>query len=142
MLLGPLFAITVALNNGLEFLLAYVLYVVLTRLLLALVLFGYSRQVDFNYIWCLYANQVLNAIVKVYTIWRLPQQRWANRGDQRLDTSGGRILRSLRHAMAVYLTLLSVAALVLGALISTRSVATPSLTLVKVLNAEWRRPSP
>ena len=50
---------------GSQFLLAYAVYIAVTRMLLSMVLFTYARTVDLNFVWTLYANQLLNAIVKV-----------------------------------------------------------------------------
>jgi mannuronan synthase len=124
-LLGPLLAIAGAIKIGPAFLWAYLIYLALTRLTLALVLFAYSPRVDFNYIWCLYLNQLVNAAVKLYTLWRLPQQRWANRGNQSADTSTQGALLMMRRGMAAYLTTLSVAALVLVAVTWTGLVQAP-----------------
>ena len=55
-LLGPLLALAGAIKIGPAFLVAYVIYLALTRLALALVLFAYSPRVDMNYVWCLYLN--------------------------------------------------------------------------------------
>jgi mannuronan synthase len=124
-LLGPLLAITGALRIGLAFLAAYAIYVALTRLMLALVLFAYSPRIDMNYIWCLYLNQLVNAAVKLYTMWRLPQQKWANRGNQKSNAFAGGFVQSVRRGMAAYLTALSVASLLLIASLWTGLLTTP-----------------
>lgn len=124
-LLGPMIAIAGTAAYGLSFLTAYVLYVLLTRLALAVVLFAYSPRIDFNYVWCLYLNQLVNAGVKLYVLWRLPQQRWANRGNQSTGMAVAGYAARFRFAMAAYLTLLSVATLAAIALTLT-GLATPS----------------
>ena len=100
-----------ALKIGWSFLAAYAVYVVLTRLLVSLVLFSYSPRVDFNYVWCLYANQIVNATVKLYMLWRLPNQRWSNRGNQCKMQAARACWPPSRSAMAGYLTALSIGAL-------------------------------
>jgi mannuronan synthase len=135
MLLGPLLAVTGAIKLGWAFLVAYAVYVVLTRLLVSLVLFSYSPRVDLNYIWCLYANQIVNASVKLYMLWRLPNQRWANRGNQTQNSGGGRALQATRSAMAAYLTALSIGALVLMALLAVDVLPRPTWALISTLRA-------
>lgn len=124
-LLGPMIAIAGTMTFGLEFLAAYVLYVMLTRLVMAAVLFAYSPRVDLNYVWCLYLNQIVNAGVKLYVLWRLPQQRWANRGNQSVGIGGAGRPARLRFAMAAYLTALSLASLTAAAM-TVSGLAVPS----------------
>ena len=135
-LLGPLLAIAGMLKLGFAFLLVYLIYVVLTRLALAVVLFAYSPRVDLNYVWCLYLNQLVNAGVKLYTLWRLPQQRWANRGNQRAGQAGFGFVATLRRSMAAYLTVLSVAALGVMAISLTGLVRFPGWSVV-FLTSDW-----
>ena len=135
MLLGPLLALAAGIKLGWAVLAAYAIYVVLTRLLVSLVLFSYSPRVDFNYVWCLYANQIVNAGVKLYMLWRLPNQRWSNRGNQTQNAGGGRVLAATRSVMAAYLTVLSIAVLVLIALVAVDVLPRPSWALISTLRA-------
>ena len=139
MLLGPLCAVVGTVKLGPMFLLAYAVYVAMTRMVVAIVLFGYSHRVDLNYTWCLYANQLLNSIVKLYMIWRLPKQRWLNRGNQRSGAGSGGLLGAAREIMAGYLTGFSVLALLLFALLATGTMSAPSLTLIETVYAGWPR---
>jgi mannuronan synthase len=135
MLLGPLLALMAGVKLGWSFLAAYAVYVVLTRLLVSLVLFSYSPRVDFNYVWCLYANQIVNATVKLYMLWRLPNQRWSNRGNQSQNAGGTRLLALSRSVMAGYLTLLSIGALFLFAALATNVLPRPSWAFIETLRA-------
>ena len=126
MLFSPLLAAAGAMKLGAAFFISYVIYIAITRMLLSMVLFSYSRTVDINYVWILYTNQLVNAAVKVYMIWRLSKQKWANRGNQTSAQSGSQLVVRLRNGMAVYLTVLSVAALFLSVMIYTRLVELPS----------------
>ncbi len=135
-LLGPLLALAGMLKLGFGFLLVYLIYVVLTRLGLALVLFAYSPRVDLNYIWCLYLNQLVNAAVKLYTLWRLPQQHWANRGNQRAGQAELGFVSTMRRSMAGYLTALSIAALGLTAISMAGLVRFPGWGIV-FLTSDW-----
>ena len=137
-LLGPLLAIAGIMKLGLAFLPVYIVYVVLTRLMLALVLFAYSPRVDLNYVWCLYLNQLVNAAVKLYTLWRLPQQRWTNRGNQRADMASLGLKAQFRRSMARYLTTLSIVALGLMAMSLTGLVHLPGWGLVFLMSG-WVR---
>ena len=129
-LLGPLLAMAGTLQYGPPFLLVYILYVILTRMTLAIVLFAYSPRVDLNYVWCLYLNQLVNAGVKLYTLWRLPQQRWSNRGNQRAGAGTSGLTARFRRSMAAYLTVLSVAALGVTAVGMTGLIKFPGWGLV------------
>ena len=83
MLFSPMLAIAGAIKLGTPFLISYFVYIAITRGLLAMILFTYAHRVDLNFIWALYVNQLVNAVVKVYMLWRLAKQKWANRGNQK-----------------------------------------------------------
>ncbi len=100
MLFSPALAIAMTLKVGVSFLLAYFAFVAITRGLLSMVLFTYSRKIDLNYIWCLYANQILNAAVKVYMLSRLAKQKWSNRGNQKQGFSSNGLVELARTWMA------------------------------------------
>lgn len=126
MLFSPLLAVAGTLKVGIAFLAGYVIFIAITRMLLSLVLFGYASRVDLNFVWTLYANQLLNAVVKVYMMWRMAKQRWANRGNQKQGFSrGGRVLM-LREAMAQYLTALSFVSLFLVVALYSGLIEVPS----------------
>ena len=133
MLFSPVLAVAGGIKFGAGYLTAYVLYIAITRAILSMVLFSYSRVVDLNYIWCLYANQILNAVVKVYMMWRLAKQKWANRGNQKQGSSGDRALEAFRGAMAVYLTTLSAAFVFLCVMIYSDLIVVPSFDIVVAL---------
>jgi mannuronan synthase len=137
MLLGPLCALVGAIKLGPVFLIAYAVYVAITRMIVALVLFTFSRRIDLNYTWCLYANQLLNSVVKLYMIWRLPKQRWVNRGNQSAGAGGGTFINAVRGMMAGYLTGFSVLALLLFALLATGTLTTPGAGFVNAITADW-----
>jgi len=130
MLFSPFLAIAGSLKVGLSFLLAYVVFIAITRMLLSLVLFSYARRVDLAFIWTLYANQLLNAAVKVYMMWRLAKQKWANRGNQKQGMSGQGFIDQFREFMAAYLTWLSFAGLFLAVMIYSKLLEIPDYSLV------------
>jgi glycosyltransferase Alg8 len=133
MLLSPMVAIAGVIKVGWGFLGAYIIYIAITRMLLSMILFTYSRAVDLNYVWTLYVNQLLNAAVKVYMLWRLAKQRWANRGNQTQGFAGRDWSAMARDAMAVYLTLISFAGLFLVVAIYSELLPLPLVGLSTVL---------
>ncbi len=130
MLFSPLLAIAGAIKLGGGAFVAYIIYIAITRALLSLVLFSYARRVDLNYIWCLYANQILNAVVKIYMMWRLAKQKWSNRGNQKQGFSDDGVIEAFRGAMAIYLTVLSACGLFLVVMVFTELLVVPSFDTV------------
>jgi glycosyltransferase Alg8 len=133
MLFSPLLAMAAAMKLGGAYVIAYALYIAITRAIMSIALFSYSRRVDLNYIWCLYANQILNAVVKIYMMWRLARQKWSNRGDQKQGFSQGSALEVFRSTMAIYLTTLSAASIFLCVMIYSELLTVPSIDLVAAL---------
>ncbi|MGQ0672843.1 MAG: glycosyltransferase [Hyphomicrobium sp.] len=130
MLFSPVFAVAGTLKIGFGFLMSYVVYISVTRMLLSMVLFTYARRVDLNFVWTLYANQLLNAMVKVYMMWRLAKQKWTNRGNQKQGFAGPGGIAVFREVMATYLTTLSFAALFLAVMVYTKLLEVPSFGFV------------
>ncbi len=131
-LVSPLLAIAGAMKVGAVFLFSYLVYLAITRGLLSIVLWTYAREVDFAFIWTLAANQKLNAQVKVYMMWRLAKQKWANRGNQTAGFSGKDFLTIYRDAMAAYMTVLSFGSLFLAVMLYTGLLTIPSLGFLRV----------
>jgi len=125
MLISPLLAIAGTIKIGLPFLISYVIFIAVTRLLLSLVLFAYAPKVDLGYIWMLYANQIVNAVVKVYMSWRLAKQKWTNRGNQKQGMESLGWVAVARERMASYLTYLSFGSLFLIVMIYTKLLSIP-----------------
>jgi glycosyltransferase Alg8 len=87
MLISPTLAIlAVFLEPG--FLIGALLWVVLSRTVLALYLFRYARRADMTWPFLLYANQLLNAVVKAWLQFFLARQNWSNRGKQKAGEGG------------------------------------------------------
>ncbi|EBA18046.1 alginate synthesis-related protein [Roseobacter sp. SK209-2-6] len=59
-----------------------IIWVLFSRIVLCLFLFGYSRKADMSWPFILYLNQVINASVKIFMIFHLSKQKWSNRGNQ------------------------------------------------------------
>ena len=131
MLFSPMVAVAGMLKYGSPFFLAYVVYIATTRMMFCLVLFTYARRVDLHFVWTLYANQLLNAVVKVYMQWRLAKQKWTNRGNQKAGFTGGSGVAVFREVMAAYLTAVSFAGLFLAVMVYTKLLTIPSLGFVR-----------
>jgi glycosyltransferase Alg8 len=123
-LIGPIGALAAALFITPWALAVYLLWVLAVRLIASAVLFGYARRIDASFPLLLYVNQLLNASLKLFIWYRLPRQRWSNRGDQRAGAGSGASVRA-RNLMAGYLTHLSVTALAAGVLFYTRLLEWP-----------------
>lgn len=133
MLISPMIAVSGSIKHGASFILSYAVYIAVTRMSLSLVLFMYARRVDLNFVWTLYANQMLNAVVKIYMQWRLAKQKWANRGNQKAGFSGGGAMALFREGMAAYMTALSFVTLFLVVLIYTQLLTVPSWGYVRTM---------
>jgi glycosyltransferase Alg8 len=126
MLVSPVLAVSAAFLVGVEYLLSYVIFIAISRLMLSLVLCTYSRKVQLSYSWILYLNQVINASVKVYCIFRLSKQRWSNRGNQSAGMNGESFIETFRNWMASLCTTVAVALLFLSTVHYTNLVDIPS----------------
>ena len=133
MLVSPVLAVSAALLHSTAYLLAYVVFIAITRMLLSIFLYSYSRRVDLSYPLILYFNQLINASVKVYCLWRLAKQRWSNRGNQSADLDGGRALVVFRQVMAQYLTVFSVSVLFLAVCLYSGLLDLPTLSFTNSL---------
>lgn len=108
MLVSPVLAVLATVIVGPAYLLSYILFIAVSRMLLSLFLFSYSRRVIMSYPWILYFNQLINAAVKVYCIFRLSKQRWSNRGNQSAGLGAGSMVELARNSMANWCTALAV----------------------------------
>jgi len=133
MIFSPMLALAASLKFGVAFIVSYLVFVSITRMMLSLVLFGYARQVDMSFVWTLYVNQLVNAGVKIYMMWRLAKQKWTNRGNQKQGFSGHSLAATAREAMAAYMTLLSFAAMFLIVMLYTGLVEAPSWSFLRLM---------
>ncbi|HZX19336.1 MAG TPA: mannuronan synthase [Pseudomonas sp.] len=83
-LLGLSVAIIASLKYGLGFILVYLLWIGLTRLILTLLLSVTGHHIGPAYPLILYYNQIVGALVKIYVFFRLDQQSWT-RQNTKLD---------------------------------------------------------
>ena len=110
MLTGPVAALSLSLTMGPAVLIAYLVWVLATRLLLSLALYFYAGRIYLSFPFLLYANQLLGSVIKVHLLFRISRQRWVNRGDQRSRHDAGYVFR-FQKTMAGYLTALYLAIL-------------------------------
>lgn len=129
MLVSPALAISAAFLVGIDYLISYIIFIALSRLFLSLVLCTYSRKVDLNYSWILYLNQLINASVKVYCIYRLSKQRWSNRGNQSSGNDGSNLVETARNWMAAWCTAVAVTLLFLVTIHYSKLIEVPSKSL-------------
>jgi glycosyltransferase Alg8 len=115
-LVGPIAALGAAVYSTPWALVAYLAWVLAVRMTASFVLFSYARNIDATFPFLLYVSQVLNAATKAYIWFRLPMQRWSNRGDQRaaFGTGTGARVRLLVANGLSYLCVLLLAAFALA----------------------------
>ncbi len=75
-LLGLVVAILASLKYSIAFLLVYLLWIGLTRLVLTLLLSLSGHRIGPAYPLILYYNQIVGALVKIYVFFRLDRQSW------------------------------------------------------------------
>ncbi len=123
---GLAMALVLSLANTWDVMVAYLVWVLITRTVVSMVLFLYSRRISVSYPFLLYGNQILASVIKIYLLFRISKQRWLNRGDQRSKVAGGRLL-VWQNTMATFLTVLYAAAFLLLASFVTGALrpATP-----------------
>ena len=103
-LIGPVSALILMAFVDPLMLIVYLLWVLVTRTFLSLLLFPYAHRIRVSFPLFLFINQLVNAIVKIYIVFRLPKQRWMNRGNQISARDGSRPIETFRTYMAGYLT--------------------------------------
>jgi glycosyltransferase Alg8 len=129
MLVSPILAFFAAGLHSLSYICTYLIWLILSRFLLSLVLFCYTRRPCFYFPFILYFNQLINAMVKVYCLFRLSKQKWSNRGNQSAGFGGDSILEKARNTMAFYLTTLYVSMLSLFVLLYSGLLDIPSISM-------------
>jgi len=130
MLFSPVLAIFATLIVGPSYFVSYLIFIALSRLLLSLFLFGYSRKIEMAYPAILYLNQLINAAVKVYCIFRLSKQKWSNRGNQTSSSNSSLLVDNARNVMANWCTAVAVLILILTTLHYSQLVELPSYTML------------
>lgn len=120
-LVGPWAALLVGLLVTPAFLYAYAIWVLATRLLLALGLLAVRERISGAWPLLIYYGQVWGALVKGWVLFRLDRQRWT-RQPIALRRAGG----PLRSLGSLYLHALALAALLLAVGLATGVLAWPT----------------
>jgi len=123
-LTGPTLAVLLALVSGPQVLVAYLIWVVATRLALSGVLFFYARGVYVSFPLLLFLNQITTSMIKVYLLFRMSKQRWLNRGDQRVPAGAANMLVFQRF-MAGFITVFYVALLIFAIAVYSGALELP-----------------
>jgi glycosyltransferase Alg8 len=111
-LVSPIAAILLTIKIGSAFLTVYLAWIGITRIGMSLFIFRYAGRINLSFPFLLYILQIINSMIKIYILFRLPRQRWTNRSNTAAIPSTDNRLW-MKHLMASYLTLLYSAALVL-----------------------------
>ena len=123
-LAGPIATLVGAVMWTPLLLLALPPWILLTRGTLAMFLYYHHRRVEPWFPVILYINQIFTSVLKVYILFRLPMQRWANRDDQR-STGGVDRGHRWKLGMANYITALWCFAFIVAVLYLCGLMATP-----------------
>jgi glycosyltransferase Alg8 len=126
-LISPVLAIFFAIVGGWRVLLLYLAWVLFTRTFLCLMYSVFSGRISGWYPLLMYTNQVVNSMVKVYLLFRLPLQKWKNRGGQVAGSYASRRLQLFQHTMSWYLTLLYVSSFLFVIAVLTGVLRVPGL---------------
>ncbi len=126
MLVSPVLAMLASWLHSPDYLISYVIFIMTTRMLLSLVLYTFSREVDISYPFILYFNQLFNAAVKVYCLFHLSKQKWSNRGNQSTKEGLGWI-NVYRNYFAKYVMIVYVCLLVISVLVYSELITVPSI---------------
>jgi len=110
-LVSPIAAILLTIHSGWVFIPVYLAWLGVTRLLISVFIFHFAGRIHLSFPFLIYVLQVMNALIKVYILFRLPRQKWSNRSISSPIHASGENMR-FKHAMANYLTVLSLSALV------------------------------
>ncbi len=116
-LIGPMSALILSIFIDPFMLVVYLVWVLATRTFLSLLLYPYAGRICVSFPFFLFINQLVNSFVKVYLVFRLPKQRWMNRGNQKSARTANGAIEVFRHYMAGYLTTFWITLMVFSLLI-------------------------
>ena len=124
-LTGPTYAILVSIFFVPGFVLVYLLWVMVTRLVQALVLVWVRGRFSPYFPLLLYYTQMVGSVIKVYVFFRLDRQNWTRQGIRAVR--GGGVLRLwLRDLTTLYINALAVGAFLLAMAVATGVLPPPS----------------
>jgi len=126
MFIGHMMIVIMAITRSPAFILVSLIWMAFSRLCLSFILFIHARRIDMSFPFLVYVNQFMSTIIKIYILFRLPQQRWKNRGDQRAGFEAQPGSR-LRGWVATYLTFFYCIGCILFILILLGLVSLPTI---------------
>ena len=132
MLVSPATAVAAALLSDASYLLSYFLFIAITRMALSLVIYRYSDEIYIIYPCILYFNQLINASVKVYCLFRLHKQKWSNRGNQSAEFDENFAYR-LKEYFASFVTSIYVGGLFFFVIVLGEIVPLPDWEQIRAL---------
>ena len=132
MFVGHLITLLLAITTTPAFLYVSLAWIAATRLCMSLMLFKHARRIDMTFPFLIYLSQLANTVVKIYILFRLPQQRWKNRGNQQAGFDGESRAK-LKEWVATYLTLFYCLCCLVFALLYLGVVSLPTLGDLKTL---------
>ena len=118
--------VILACTNGIYYFIGSIAWIAFSRLCFAFVLFTHARRIDMSYTFLIYINQVMTTVTKIYILFRLPQQRWKNRGDQSSSYNSQHGWR-YRSWVATYLSLFYCMCCLIFALILMQCIFFPTM---------------
>lgn len=132
MLIGHMITFVLTFTKTIAFLFMSFIWIALSRLCTSVMLFIHARRIDMSFPFLIYTNQLLSTIIKIYILFRLPQQRWKNRGGQHAGFDGQKGLK-IRSLVASYLTIFYCTLCLLVVLLYLGLVSLPSLGDIRTL---------
>lgn len=129
LMIGHAMIFALAFTKNINFLLLALLSIAFSRFCISMVLFYSARRIDISFPFFIYINQLTSTLIKIYILFRLPQQRWKNRGNQH----SGDTLQTMRNGIANYLTVFYCLCCILLALVLLKLIALPTISDVMTI---------
>lgn len=130
-LIGITASTSITIFHNPTFFVTYILWITLTRFLMSVTLYFYSERISLSYPLILYCNQLCSAVIKVYMLFRLPKQRWANRKNQK---GGDDVMADpFKRLMACYINLLYLVAMFMLVLLLTGLFTLPDMNQIEFI---------
>ncbi|MCH2037157.1 MAG: glycosyltransferase family 2 protein [Rickettsiales bacterium] len=127
-LIGFTASISITAFYNSSFIFTYILWITLTRFLMSVSLYFYSERISLSYPFILYCNQLFSAVIKVYMLFHLPIQRWANRKNQK---GGDDVMADpYKRFMANYINMLYLVAMFMLVLLLTGLFVLPDINQI------------
>ena len=126
-LTGPTYAALVSVFFQPGFFLVYVLWVMITRLIQALILIWVRGRFSPYFPLLLYYTQIVGSMIKIYTTFRLDRQNWTRQGIRAVRAGGG-VRLWMRDLTTVYINALAVGVFLLAMAIATGVLPLPAET--------------